>query len=72
MKVYPTVSNGYFHVDFAGHPGVVKVFDLTGRQVLNRRADSSIETIHLDKPGMYLFRLDGENESVTIRVISIK
>jgi hypothetical protein len=71
MRVYPTVSNGYFQVDFAGKPGMIRVFDLTGRQVVNRTADSSIETIHVDRPGIYLFRLDSENESITVRVISV-
>lgn len=72
MKVFPTVSDGYFQVDFAGQPGMVRVFDLTGRQVLSKNADSSIETIYLDSPGVYLFRLENDKESITVRVLSVK
>ena len=72
ISVYPSVSNGIFHVDFAGDPGVITVFDLTGRVVQRRNATLSLETVTLDRPGIYLINLKNSNESRTVRVVSVK
>jgi hypothetical protein len=70
--VYPTVSKGIFNVEFTGKPGVITVYDLTGRLVEKRNADSKVETICIDEAGIYLFRIQGENECRLVRVVSVK
>lgn len=72
MFVYPTVTNGHFNIDFAGKPGSVTVFDLTGKTVLKIKASSDIETIYLENEGMYIFRLENENGSRTVKVVKMK
>jgi len=72
MRVYPTVSNGIFNVEFAGNPGMITVYDYAGKMVEKRKAGSKIETILLDEAGIYLFRLESENGSRMVRVISVK
>ncbi len=73
MSVYPTVSNnGSYKVEFKGKPGMITVYDFTGRKVLRRHAASNIEMVNLEKAGAYIFRLESENEFKTVRVISVR
>jgi hypothetical protein len=72
MFVYPTVSDGIFNIDFAGKPGIIKVYDLTGKLVLQRTAGSSLEKVQLEKAGVYLIRMESENQFRTVRVVSVK
>lgn len=72
MSVYPTVTSGHFNIDFAGNPGVVTVYDLTGKHILKKTASSDIETIYLESEGMYLFRLESEGASRVVKVVKLK
>ena len=72
MYVYPTVTSGHFNVDFAGNPGVITVFDLTGKQILQKTASADIETVYLEDEGMYLFRLYNEKGTSVVKVVKLK
>lgn len=72
MFVYPTVSKGVFNVEFTGKPGVITVYNIAGTMVLKHHASSSVETIRIEREGIYLFRLESENETRTVKVVSIK
>jgi hypothetical protein len=71
-RVYPTVSDGTFNVEFTGNPGNITVYSVTGSKVLSRNANSSIETINLENEGIYLFRIETDNEINTVRVVCVK
>jgi len=72
MSVYPTVTSGHFNVDFAGNPGVITVFDLTGKHILQKTASSDIEAVYLEEEGMYLFRLENERGTSVVKVVKLK
>jgi hypothetical protein len=72
MFVYPTISKGIFNVEFGGKPGVINVYDVTGRLVEKRNAASKIETIYISEPGVYMFRIQSENKYRLVRVVSVK
>jgi hypothetical protein len=71
-SVYPTVSNGIFNVEFEGKPGTITVYSITGSKVLTRKASSSMETINLNQEGVYLFRVETEEEIQTVRVVCVR
>jgi hypothetical protein len=72
ILVYPTITSEHVNVDFAGKPGSVTVYDITGKLVLKIKASSDIETIYLQNEGMYIFRLENENGSRTVKVVKMK
>lgn len=72
MTVYPTVSSEYFNVDFAGNPGMITIFDLTGKQVMQKVASSDIETIYLEDEGVYLFRLENKYATRVVKVVKLR
>ncbi|MDF1572017.1 MAG: cadherin-like beta sandwich domain-containing protein [Bacteroidales bacterium] len=72
MSVYPTVTSGHFNVDFAGNPGVINIFDLTGKHILQKTASSDIESVYLEDEGMYIFRLENERGSRVVKVVKLK
>ncbi|MGC9342656.1 MAG: cadherin-like beta sandwich domain-containing protein [Bacteroidales bacterium] len=72
ILVYPTITSEHFNIDFAGKPGLVKVYDITGKLVLKIKARTDIETIYLQNEGMYIFRLENENGSRTVKVFKMK
>lgn len=72
MSVYPTLSNGTFNIEFTSNPGMITVYDLTGNKVLERNASSLIETIQIDKSGIFMIRLECGNEIQIVRVISAR
>jgi len=69
MKVYPTISNGSFKVEFKQKPGSITVFDITGKVVKQKAAHDLIEEINLT-PGMYFIRLESNSVSKIVKVIS--
>jgi hypothetical protein len=72
MSVYPTVTSQHFNVDFAGNQGLITVFDLTGKQILQKTISSNVETVYLENEGMYLFKLENEKGTRVVKVVKLK
>ncbi|HQJ85745.1 MAG: Cadherin-like beta sandwich domain protein [Bacteroidetes bacterium ADurb.Bin123] len=72
IMVYPTYSAGDFNVETSGNRGVISVYNLTGKLVLQRKIESSLEKVSLQKEGLYLMRIESEGVSKTFKVIKTK
>jgi hypothetical protein len=75
-KVYPTLCShpdcsGIFHVDItSASPAIVNVYDMTGRRVLSQTMYYG-QTMNLSnlRSGMYIVRIDHDNNLFTQKVI---
>jgi len=67
--VYPTITSGDFTIKTKGHAGMVTVFDMTGRVVVSQPLQSSEDTISLQRAGMYILKVDTQDEVKVFKVI---
>ncbi|MBX9850470.1 MAG: T9SS type A sorting domain-containing protein [Cytophagaceae bacterium] len=72
FKVFPNPSTGI--VNIAGKVKLIRVSDITGKEILTQESDSNIETVHtLDlgflPDGIYLLNLSDEKTSVVKRIV---
>ncbi|WP_162198219.1 cadherin-like beta sandwich domain-containing protein [Geofilum rubicundum] len=67
--VYPTITNGAFTIKTKGQAGMVTVYDMTGRVVVSQPLQSSEDTISLPKAGMYILKVDTQDEVKVFKVI---
>lgn len=68
FKVYPNPANDYLKV--TGLFKTITMMDLNGKEVL-RSSDNIIELNDI-KPGMYLLKIESENDKIATMKISIK
>jgi hypothetical protein len=72
IKVYPTYSKGDFKVETDGSNGMITVYNLTGKRVLQKKIGSSLETISVRDNGMYLMKVQTEKQSKTFKVFKTR
>ncbi len=71
IEIYPTVTSGEFNVKFSGELGTIQVLDLSGKQVLNKKATQSVETISVPNSGIYFIKVSIEGQSKISKVIKL-
>jgi hypothetical protein len=72
IQVYPTVTDGSIQVNLGGKSGFINVYDITGKRIQYKTANSSIETLTLPSKGMYLVEVSSANTTKTVKVIKTK
>lgn len=71
IQVYPTVTNGAVNVRMS-ESGSIRVFDISGRVVLNKQAHAEIETVELPSAGVFFMEVNSGNVSKTVKVIRVQ
>jgi hypothetical protein len=71
IQVYPTVTNGAVNVRMS-ESGSIRVFDISGRVVLNKQANAEIETVELPSAGVFFMEVNSGNTSRTVKVIRVQ
>lgn len=71
FKVFPNpVSNGIIHIStFKNKEKTVKVFDVLGKQVLNRKVTTSHVSVASLKPGVYILKVIESSKSATRKLV---
>ncbi|MFB6344132.1 hypothetical protein ACE1ET_20605, partial [Saccharicrinis sp. FJH62] len=54
VTVYPSITSGTFTVEFAGEPGMITVYNLSGKVVKQVVPSSGKENISIDGSGLYI------------------
>ncbi|MFY9153844.1 MAG: LamG-like jellyroll fold domain-containing protein [Prolixibacteraceae bacterium] len=68
IKVYPTYSTGGFNVETNGSQGMITVYNLLGKLVLQKAIDSSRENVTVQDKGMYILKVQSDNSTKTFKV----
>lgn len=68
-RVYPTVSNGAFMVEFTGKPGMITVYDITGKVVVRINASSTRQMVNVPDAGIYIIHLESEGQNRMVKVV---
>ncbi|MFB6342767.1 LamG-like jellyroll fold domain-containing protein [Saccharicrinis sp. FJH62] len=69
IHVYPSISSGSFTVEFAGKPGLITVYDLSGKIVKQQLASSSKEDLTISQNGVYLIKAESEGSNQLFKVV---
>ncbi|WP_167618782.1 LamG-like jellyroll fold domain-containing protein [Maribellus sediminis] len=72
IRVYPTYSTGDFKVETDGSHGTITVYNLTGKQVLQKVIESSLETVTVRDRGMYILKVENEDTYRTFKVFKTR
>lgn len=72
IKVYPTYSTGNFKVETNGNNGLITVYSLTGKLVLQKKIESTLETVTVRDRGMYIMKVENDNTSKTFKVFKTR
>ncbi len=72
ILVYPTYSSGDFTVKTSGNKGMISVYNLVGKLVLQSTIESSEQKVNLQNEGMYLMRVESEGAAKTFKVFKTK
>ncbi|WP_340114827.1 LamG-like jellyroll fold domain-containing protein [Maribellus mangrovi] len=72
IKVYPTYSTGDFKVETDGSRGMISVYSLTGKLVLQKEIESSLETVTVRDRGMYIMRVENKESFRTFKVFKTR
>jgi hypothetical protein len=68
IKVYPTYSTGNFNVETSGSHGMITVYNLSGKLVLQKVIESTRETVTVRDRGMYIMKVQSDNSLKTFKV----
>jgi len=68
IKVYPTYTTGDFTVETSGNRGMITVYNLIGKLVLQKAIESSRETVTVQDRGMYIMKVQSDNSLKTFKV----
>ena len=71
VNVYPTVNKGTCQVS-APAKGALNVYDVSGRLVLSKSINVSVEQITLPSTGVYFVEVNSNNVIKTFKVVSVK
>lgn len=71
INVYPTVTDGSVRV-MAGENAAIRLFDLSGRMVMNKVGVNAIEMVELPSAGIFFLEVNNGIESKTVKVIRVK
>ena len=74
LSVYPNPSFGHLNIELAEYSGQkvhLMMYDLRGKQVLNRQITSAFTTLDLVnlQPGTYVVRLESGEETFTRKIV---
>ncbi len=72
ILVYPTYSSGDFTVKTGSTKGMISVYNLVGKLVLQKTIESSEQKVTLQNDGMYLMRVESEGVSKTFKVFKTR
>jgi len=72
IKVYPTVSGGYFTVRTDGDPVTITVYNLAGVPVSKTVTHDAETVVTTPGPGLYILRVEGRDSVETFRIIHAK
>jgi hypothetical protein len=72
IEVFPTLARGSFTVRFAGEPGSITVYDISGRVLLKRIATSSEELIQITDEGVLYLNIESEGYTHRVKVFNLK
>ncbi|WP_167612212.1 LamG-like jellyroll fold domain-containing protein [Maribellus sediminis] len=72
IRVYPTYSTGDFKVETDGSHGTITVYNLTGKLVLQKVIESSLETVTVRDRGMYIMKVENEDTYRTFKVFKTR
>ncbi len=69
MKVYPTFSKGSFTIEAEQMIKSISVYDLSGQLVLQKNVNTTRDELSISKAGMYLIRVEGEQNTQMFKVM---
>ncbi|MFC0877204.1 cadherin-like beta sandwich domain-containing protein [Saccharicrinis sp. FJH2] len=69
IHVYPTITSRNFTVDFGGNPGIITIYDLSGKLFKQQIATSNKEIVTLSKTGIFLIKIESENGSKLFKIV---
>jgi len=72
IKVYPTYSTGHFNVETNGSSGMITVYNLTGKLVLQQEIESTLESFTVNERGMYIMKVDSEGASKSFKIFKTR
>ncbi|MBW6534156.1 MAG: cadherin-like beta sandwich domain-containing protein [Mariniphaga sp.] len=72
IKVYPTYSTGHFNVETNGSSGMITVYNLTGKLVLQKKIESNLEAVTVSERGMYIMKVDSEGASKSFKIFKTR
>lgn len=71
LKVYPTVSNSGFTVEFGDSGGKVTVFDTKGAVIVSKASASEEASFSVVKAGMYIVQVESKSHRKVFKVFKI-
>ena len=81
MSIYPNPFNNHINIDYGAQSGgqaVIRLYDMTGRQVLSKTVNTiagnnnlKLETQNL-KPGVYLLKIGNDEGNVGRQLIKME
>lgn len=71
FKVYPNpVSNGIIHIStFNNKAKTVKIYDVLGKQVINRKTQTNHVSVASLKPGVYILKVIENSKTATRKLV---
>lgn len=72
VAVYPTITAGSVNVSLNGKTGTIRVFDVAGRIVVTKVANSTKEVVSLPSTGVFFVEVNSSNVTKTFKVIRMK
>jgi hypothetical protein len=72
VDVYPTIARGSVTIATDGKAGSLKVFDISGRNVMNMNLSGNNETVVLPAEGVYFLKIRIENITETVKIINLR
>ncbi|MFB6343226.1 DNRLRE domain-containing protein [Saccharicrinis sp. FJH62] len=69
ISVYPSISSGSFTVEFANNPGMITVYNLSGKVVKQLVATTKIENINIIGSGLYIIKAESAGVSKLFKVV---
>ncbi|MFB6320889.1 T9SS type A sorting domain-containing protein, partial [Saccharicrinis sp. FJH54] len=69
VSVYPSITSGMFTVEFANEPGMITVYNLSGRVVKQVVPSSGKESISIDGTGLYIIKAESAGASKLFKVV---
>ncbi len=72
IKVYPTYTSGDFKVETNGSRGMISVYNLTGKLVLQKQIESNLESVTVSNGGMYIMKVENEEAKRTFKVFKTR
>jgi len=76
ISIYPNPASGYVQIKFVSLPengAEFQLFDVTGKQILNRKLLSNLEVINIENlpAGVYFIKTSIKSQSNTTKLVVI-